>query len=54
MDELFPRHYDSWKRCITVKCGIPLTRQYVEDRIKTLSDQNSAERKKFIDLYGEH
>lgn len=48
-----PTTYAQWKHCITVKCGIQLTRPYVTARIATLSEQNSAENRSFRSLYGE-
>ena len=49
---VFPQNYHDWKVCITERCGIPLTRDYVESRIKTLSNPASGERTKFIQQYG--
>ena len=51
--EIFPNTYEEWQRCITISCGIPLTRDYVEARIKVLSNANSAETKVFTAKYGE-
>ncbi len=48
-----PATYEQWKHCITVKCGIQLTRPYVTARIATLSEPNSAENRSFRTLYGE-
>lgn len=53
-NEIFPRHYDAWKKCITHKCKIDLTPNYIQTRIKALSDPNSKERELFIDKYGDH
>ncbi len=52
-DDLFPLNYEDWKHCITVKCGIPLTKKYIEERIVTLNNVKSEETKKFVKLYGE-
>ncbi|MDD1651166.1 MAG: hypothetical protein LUO80_12375 [Methylococcaceae bacterium] len=32
-----PTHYTGWRECITVHCGIPLTPDYVAERLKILS-----------------
>ena len=32
-----PRTYDEWKYCITVKCGIALTQDYINERLRALS-----------------
>ena len=53
-NEVFPRHFGDWKKCITQKCKIPLTQEYVNERIKLLSDANSSERKRFVEKYGAH
>ena len=53
-DDIFPRHYQGWKKCITEKCKIPLTKEYIEGRIQILSDESSTERSKFLEKYGTH
>ena len=53
-DEIYPRHYEAWRKCITEKCKITLTKEYVAERIEALSAENSSERKIFIDKYGAH
>ena len=53
-DEIFPKHYEAWKRCITQKCKIDLTKEYVMGRLDALSQENSPERKKFVEKYGTH
>ena len=45
--------YEDWKHCITVLCGIPLTPDYIEQRIAALSDPSNFETKKFRDIWGE-
>ena len=52
-NEIFPKHFESWKKCITEKCNIELTEDFINKRITSLSDLNSNERNKFIALYGE-
>ena len=53
-DDIFPKHYDAWKVCITKKCKIPLTRDFIEERIRDLSDETSASYKTFVQKYGPH
>jgi hypothetical protein len=48
-----PQTYDEWKKCITQRCKIDLTPQYVAGRISIMSKPNIAETKKFKTLYGE-
>ncbi|MEO1335076.1 MAG: hypothetical protein AAFV29_05515, partial [Myxococcota bacterium] len=41
------------KHCITVKCKIPLTGDYVEKRIEALCDTQDRTTARFIALYGD-
>lgn len=45
--------YDDWKYCITVICGIPLTLDYVEQRLVALRDPADNSTQKFIATWGE-
>ena len=45
--------YEDWKRCITIECGIPLTADYVEQRISALEDPNNLHTRKFLNTWGE-
>ncbi|MEM1073419.1 MAG: hypothetical protein AAF665_16395 [Pseudomonadota bacterium] len=47
-----PSSYEDWKHCITVKCDIPLTHQYVSERIAALNDRTNFHTQKFIDRWG--
>lgn len=49
---LIPQTYEEWEHCITVKCGIPLTPEYVAERIKARGDANDFHTLKFIDRWG--
>ncbi|MEM6266444.1 MAG: hypothetical protein AAF707_02885 [Pseudomonadota bacterium] len=49
---IVPSTYDEWEHCITVKCGIELTPDYVSKRIAGLEDQSDFFTRKFIDLWG--
>ncbi len=48
-----PTSYDDWKHCITVKCGIPLTLQYVEQRIAALTNASDHHTSKFRQTWGD-
>jgi hypothetical protein len=50
--ELIPTSYGSWRYCIEVKCGIPLTLGYVRERIRVLSDPRNEETERFARTYG--
>ncbi len=52
MSSAMPTDYESWKYCITIKCKIPLTPDYVNERIRILTDTKHAETKEFVKLYG--
>lgn len=48
-----PGSYDEWKHCITVDCGIPLTRAFVRERIGSLSDRQDFHTRRYIESWGE-
>ena len=48
-----PTNYSVWRHCIEVKCGIPLTASFIQQRLEALSDLNNATTKEFTRLYGE-
>ena len=47
-----PRTYDEWKYCITVKCGIALTQDYINERLRALSTTNDHATAKFVEMWG--
>lgn len=48
-----PDNYESWKRCITISCGISLTTSYINNRLAELRDKNNKSTQRFIALYGD-
>lgn len=50
---MIPRTYEAWHRCITVDCGITLTRSFVLERISIYSSEAHPETQRFIQLYGD-
>ncbi len=48
-----PRSFEDWKECIIQKCGIPLTPQYLQSRVRLLQETDSPETIRFRQLYGE-
>lgn len=50
---MIPKTYDEWEHCITVKCGIPLTPDYVSKRIEALQNTGDYSTQKFIQQWGE-
>ncbi|MEJ8563532.1 hypothetical protein QTO30_21365 [Yoonia sp. GPGPB17] len=49
---LVPTSYEDWKHCITIKCGIPLTSDYVAERLTALHDHTDYQTEKFINRWG--
>ncbi|MFN3386337.1 MAG: hypothetical protein ACK42Y_07085 [Candidatus Thermochlorobacter sp.] len=49
---ILPNSYQEWKRCITVDCGIKLTQEYVEQRLRALRDERDEHTIQFMRLYG--
>ncbi|MEO0372884.1 MAG: hypothetical protein AAF231_15620 [Pseudomonadota bacterium] len=47
-----PTTYDEWEHCITVQCGIPLTAEFVDERIKAMTDETDIHTRKFIEQWG--
>ncbi|MEM1007089.1 MAG: hypothetical protein AAF625_19190 [Pseudomonadota bacterium] len=47
-----PKTYDEWEHCITVKCGIPLTPEYIAQRIEAMQDIGDHDTQKFIERWG--
>lgn len=50
---MLPRTRSEWRECIEHKCGIVLTAEFAEQRLSVYRDQQHAETKQFIALYGE-
>ena len=47
-----PNSYEEWKHCITVKCDIPLTPVYVDERLAALTDDRDFHTQKFKSRWG--
>lgn len=50
---ILPQNFDEWFECITIKCKQIMDKKYAISRLKKLEDENSEERKKFVECYGE-
>ncbi len=48
-----PTSFEEWKECITLKCGIPLTRDYLQARVRLLQSTALQDTRRFRELYGE-
>ena len=45
--------FHEWRAAITGPCGLTLTRDYCEERVRALRDPAEPPTKAFIDTYGE-
>lgn len=52
LDDAIPQTYDQWRHCIEHHCGIPLTAEFAQKRIKELENPKSEHTKRFIESYG--
>lgn len=50
---IVPRNYEEWKHSIAVECGMPLTPEYVQQRITALNDMGDYHTQKYIETWGE-
>lgn len=48
-----PESYEEWHHCITVICRQPLSKSYIESRIKALNDAKDHVTERFVELYGD-
>ena len=53
MTSPIPQTFDAWRHCIEQECGIPLTPDFVRERLTALGDADNAETQRFMRLYGE-
>jgi hypothetical protein len=49
---VIPQTYEQWQHCITVECGIPLTRAFAEERLAVWANPGAEEARRFEQLYG--
>ena len=54
MDQsVIPETYEQWKREVQAKCGIALTRDYLERRLAALTDRSSSDATNLVAAYGD-
>jgi hypothetical protein len=46
--------YGEWKDALTIRCGIPLTREYASERLKALENAADPATADFVRCYGEN
>ena len=49
---MIPLTFEEWKNCIVNDCGINLTKEFAQSRLKVYTDEGNAETVKFKKLYG--
>lgn len=53
MSAHIPKNFEQWMHCITVECGIPLTPEFVAQRLSIWRNMESEETIRFSRLYGD-
>ncbi len=53
MSNPIPENYEQWHHCITVDCGIPLTSEFINDRLTVWRNEQAEETLRFRRLYGD-
>ena len=53
MYDVIPETYEHWHHCITVECGIPLTPEFVAERLGVWRNETKEETERFRRLYGD-
>lgn len=49
---MIPETYQQWRDCITIRCGIPLTDDFIRSRLKELRDSSNPKTAEFAKMYG--
>lgn len=50
---MIPKTYPQWYQCITKECGIPVTREFISNRLAVFEDPRNQETRRFVSLYGQ-
>lgn len=50
---MVPGTYDQWRHCISVECGIALTKDFIAGRLAVWTDPGCEETRRFRALYGD-
>ena len=48
-----PRSYQQWRECITVRCGISLSKTYIAARLGELRNSSHPKTHEFFERYGQ-
>ena len=49
---MIPSTYDEWRHCIQVHCRIPLTRDFIVQRLRELDDRSVYSTEQLLRKYG--
>lgn len=49
---MYPNSYEQWRECIEVRCGVPLTADFISERLSELENGEHPKTKTFAKLYG--
>lgn len=49
---MIPPSYPEWRHCIESVCRIPLTPDYIRERLAALADPRDHTTRRFVELYG--
>ncbi len=49
---VIPQTYEQWRHCITVECGIALTRAFAQERLEVWNNTAHDEVRRFEQLHG--
>lgn len=52
-DDPIPGNFQAWRHCIEYWCGIPLTREFIEQRLEALAQPEQEHTRRFIECYGQ-
>ncbi|MGI9470472.1 MAG: hypothetical protein ACR2NZ_02990 [Rubripirellula sp.] len=50
---MIPESYEQWVHCITVRCRIALSAEYVAERLSVLRNTHHSQTRDFRRLYGD-
>lgn len=50
--QVIPQTFEQWQHCITVECGLALTRAFAEERLAVWNNPSADETRRFEQLYG--
>jgi hypothetical protein len=50
---MIPDTYEAWRHCIEIDCGIPLTRAFIDQRLRELDDRAIYSTQQLFRRYGD-